>query len=91
VGKSRIRTRFADYPTAKSGAADPLGRAGRDSTALAAIPTRLQALDDTTQENLINWGYAISDAALRSHWTASLVERYGEISAAAGFPYSVGY
>jgi NTE family protein len=34
---------------------------------LAAIPTRLKRLDDETQERLINWGYAVCDAALRAH------------------------
>jgi len=34
---------------------------------LAAIPTRLKRLDDATQERLINWGYAVCDAALRAH------------------------
>ena len=32
---------------------------------LASLPTRLGRLDDTTQERLINWGYAVCDAALR--------------------------
>lgn len=32
---------------------------------LAEIDTRLKALDRVTQERLINWGYAISDAAVR--------------------------
>ena len=35
--------------------------------ALAKTPTRLKRLDDTTQERLINWGYAVCDAALRKH------------------------
>jgi NTE family protein len=34
---------------------------------LAAVPTRLAALDDVTQQRLINWGYAICDAAMRTH------------------------
>jgi|RhiMethySRZTD1v2_1073278.scaffolds.fasta_scaffold100508_2 NTE family protein len=34
---------------------------------LAETPTRLKRLDDGLQERLINWGYAISDAALRKH------------------------
>lgn len=33
--------------------------------ALAATPTRLARLDAATQESLINWGYAISDTAMR--------------------------
>jgi NTE family protein len=34
---------------------------------LAATPTRLKRLDDILQEKLINWGYAVCDAALRKH------------------------
>ncbi len=33
---------------------------------LAATPTRLKRLDDTAQERLINWGYAICDTAVRA-------------------------
>jgi len=32
---------------------------------LAAVPTRLSHIDDDVQERLINWGYAICDAAMR--------------------------
>lgn len=35
---------------------------------LADIPTRLKRLGAEQQERLINWGYAISDAALRRHF-----------------------
>jgi NTE family protein len=35
--------------------------------ALAEIPTRLKRLGDLVQERLINWGYAVCDAALRRH------------------------
>jgi NTE family protein len=38
-----------------------------DTLALADIPTRLKALDDATQERLINWGYACCDATLRRY------------------------
>jgi NTE family protein len=34
---------------------------------LAAIPTRLKRLEQEEQERLINWGYAVTDAALRAH------------------------
>lgn len=47
---------------------------------LAATPTRLAFLDDTLQERLINWGYAICDAALRRYYNPSL-------AAPGGFPY----
>lgn len=34
---------------------------------LAAIPTRLASLDRATQDRLINWGYAVCDAAMRKY------------------------
>jgi NTE family protein len=34
---------------------------------LATVPTRLKRLDSVLQERLINWGYAVTDAALRAH------------------------
>ncbi|ABD87350.1 patatin-like phospholipase family protein [Rhodopseudomonas palustris] len=37
------------------------------TTELANIATRLARLDDLTQQRLINWGYAIADAALRKY------------------------
>ena len=49
--------------------------------ALAAVPTRLSDVDDTTQERLINWGNAVCDAALRAHFDTQL-------PAATKFPYA---
>jgi NTE family protein len=37
------------------------------TTRLAQTPTRLERMDDRLQERLINWGYAVCDAALRRH------------------------
>lgn len=34
---------------------------------LAEFPTRLKKVDPETQEKLINWGYAVCDAAMRKH------------------------
>jgi len=34
---------------------------------LAQIPTRLAAIEPQLQERLINWGYALTDSALRRH------------------------
>jgi NTE family protein len=34
---------------------------------LARVPTRLKELDQSLQERLINWGFAVCDAALRTH------------------------
>lgn len=47
---------------------------------LAQIPTRLDAVPSTLQERLINWGYAISDAAIRRYWR-------GQLSPPRGLPY----
>jgi len=42
------------------------------TTQLAQVPTRLAAIDKTTQERLINWGYAVCDGAIRRHWQPNL-------------------
>jgi NTE family protein len=57
-----IRTDISNY-----GLADSLPFPHADSLALAATPTRLAAIDATLQEQIINWGYAVTDAALRAH------------------------
>ena len=55
-----IRTDIAEYQL------DTALQCPHDRTLeLAAVPTRLGRMDDALQERLINWGYAVSDAALR--------------------------
>jgi NTE family protein len=44
---------------------DTLPVAPEQAAALAATKTRLKAMDDSLQERLINWGYAICDVAMR--------------------------
>jgi len=39
---------------------------------LAAVATRLKQLDATTHEMVINWGYAVCDAAVKRHVDPSL-------------------
>jgi NTE family protein len=56
-----IRSQVADYPVEK-----PLAAAPSVAARLAAIPTRLDRMDDDMQERLINWGYVICDTGLRS-------------------------
>ena len=46
---------------------------------LANLPTRLAALDEVTQQQLINWGYAVCDTATR-RWVDPTL-------ASGGFPY----
>jgi NTE family protein len=41
---------------------------------LAAIPTRLARLRPATRHQLVNWGYAVTDAALRSYVEPGLAE-----------------
>jgi NTE family protein len=53
------------------------------TTQLAGVTTDLARKDDTTQERLINWGYAACDTALRS-WVDL------KLPAPAGFPYPRG-
>ena len=57
-----IRVDQARYPV-KSAIAVPFDR----SLKLANEPTRLARMDPQVQERLINWGYAVCDAAMRSH------------------------
>jgi NTE family protein len=57
-----IHTRIGEYS-----ATPPLCVDGALTQSLATISTRLKALDARTQERLINWGYALADAAIRTH------------------------
>lgn len=47
---------------------------------LAKTATRLKELSDTRQKKLINWGYAVCDAAIRAHVDSNLI-------APSEFPY----
>lgn len=62
-----IHTRIGEYS-----AAPPLCVDGEATQSLATISTRLKALDARTQERLINWGYALADAAIRTHVDTSI-------------------
>jgi NTE family protein len=70
-----IRTEIADYQLG-----DALPCSVARTTELAETPTRLKRLDDDRQERLINWGYAVCDAALRKHVDPGLARP-------ADFPY----
>jgi NTE family protein len=73
-----IRTDIAKY-----GLNDNLDCPLARTTVLANTPTRLKALPDPLQENIINWGYAVCDAAMRAHFDTSL-------RAVTEFPYARG-
>lgn len=73
-----IRTHIADY-----GLTDALDCPTSAVEELAGVKTRLKAMDDRLQERLINWGYAVCDAAIRRHVNPQLPKP-------AGFPYARG-
>jgi len=64
------------------GLADALDCPFDKTIELANIPTRLKRLEDDIQERLINWGYAVCDAAMRMHVLSS--------PCPARFPYPIG-
>jgi NTE family protein len=70
-----INTKIAEYKVA-----DALPCPPDKTAALAGYPTRLAAVPSATQEKLINWGYAVCDAAMRAYFDTSL-------PAPGGFPY----
>jgi NTE family protein len=70
-----IRTCIDDYQLATA-----IPCPEEKTIALANLATRLQAMDDRTQERLINWGYAVCDAAMRKHVAPSA-------AAPRGLPY----
>jgi NTE family protein len=83
-----IRTAFADFKLTS----DPLGCATRNPALLAEIPTRLERMPRDVQDRLMNWGYAICDAALRAHIDAALQAKLGiTIQEPKGFPFAGGY
>jgi NTE family protein len=70
-----IRTEIAEY-----GVGHALPCPPEQTLALARTPTRLKSMDAILQERLVNWGYAICDAAMRKYVDST-------IAPPAGFPY----
>ena len=70
-----IRTQIAEY-----GVGDALPCPPDQTLVLARTPTRLKSMDAILQERLINWGYAICDAAMRKYVDTA-------IAPPLGFPY----
>lgn len=73
-----MRTDICDYklPTA-------LLCPHKQTLVLANTPTRLKKMDPQLQDRIINWGYAVCDAAIRTHVDPTA-------PAPAGFPYPGG-
>ena len=70
-----IRGDIADYP-----APDTLDCPFARTLLLAETPTRLKRMEDGLQERLINWGYALGDAGMRTWVDPTL-------PVPEGFPY----
>jgi NTE family protein len=70
-----IRTHITDYHLP-----DALPCPVDRTLALAETPTRLKRMDNQLQERLINWGYAVCDAAIRKHVDPSVPKP-------GGFPF----
>jgi NTE family protein len=58
-----IRTPYEDYPERSDRITAPPSR----TEALSLVGTHMRGLDPVTAHRLVNWGYAITDAALRSY------------------------
>jgi NTE family protein len=58
-----IRTPYSRYPDRHAGISAPPERTDE----LAAVGTHMRGLDPVIARRIVNWGYAISDAALRSY------------------------
>jgi NTE family protein len=77
-----IGSHFKDYQVS-----DPLKVGVADTSRLAATSTRLERMEPNLQERLINWGYAICDAALRKHCVTALKEHGVIMSESTQLPY----
>ena len=73
-----IRSHIKDYVTPDSLPCDDA-----HTLELANTPTRLKAMGESLQQRLVNWGYAICDAAIRKHIDPGIAKPQG-------FPFSVG-
>jgi NTE family protein len=73
----------ADYNLPDTDLARPLPCPPELTVPIAQTPTRLAAMDTDLQKRIINWGYAISDVAVR-RWILPGAQR------PAGFRYPIG-
>lgn len=62
-----IGTQIKDYELEAHGHPGPLCQDTATTAGLARLRTRLNRFSDEEQERLINWGYALTDAAMRRH------------------------
>lgn len=60
---------------------DPRQFAEYESTPLAGLAPRFDHIESGVQESLVNWGYSICDAALRTHFDSTLPRSRGLVCA----------
>lgn len=68
-----VTTHIRDYQLEKHGCAPPLLDDSPMTHSLSSIRTRLNRFSVKEQERLIDWGYALTDAAMRRHVTDNAV------------------
>ena len=69
------------------GLSDALNCPAARTVLLAETPTRLKRLEDLHQERLINWGYAVCDAALRAFCVKPFQAHGLDVNQTPAFPY----
>ncbi|MBN1998583.1 patatin-like phospholipase family protein [candidate division KSB1 bacterium] len=67
-----IGTNIDDYPLVKNNLPPALTKDSDTTREIAQIRTRLDKFKPKEQGQLINWGYSLTDAALRSHYNSNL-------------------
>lgn len=81
-----IRSLFSDFAK-DAKLTDPLNLNGFNPQDLAGVKTRLKTVEEPLQEQLINWGYAICDTAIRRHAADVLTNAGGKIVEPAALPF----
>lgn len=62
-----IASHIGDYRLEQNGYPPPLINDSKGTGSLSHVRTRLNRFSEEEQERLINWGYALTDAAMRRH------------------------
>ncbi len=62
-----ITTHISDYELVEHGLPPPLLKDSKATAALSRIGTRLKGFSQKEQKDLINWGYALTDAGMRRY------------------------
>lgn len=67
-----IGTQIGEFPLAEKGLSPALVNDSDTTRKIAAMRTRLNKFSDEEQGQLINWGFALADSALRSRFDATI-------------------